>query len=120
MDGQSGRSRTQKGINKSLNPDFEWPPGFGMSSKPGMDSIKNNIGITEPALERKNTGKTSSKISGRKKSISEILEFLVLQYKIYRRKTLLEAEKKKHYLETKIIEQQIELVELKHKFVKQK
>ncbi|KAG5880148.1 hypothetical protein JTB14_018151 [Gonioctena quinquepunctata] len=71
MDGHAGRSRTQKGINKSLNPDSEWPPGFGMSSKPGMDSIRNNLEITEPALETKNTGKTSSKISGNGKATAK-------------------------------------------------
>ncbi|KAG5871381.1 hypothetical protein JTB14_027417 [Gonioctena quinquepunctata] len=114
MDGQSGRSRTQKGINKSLNPDFEWPPGFGMSSKPGMDSIRNNIEITEPALETKNTGKTSSKISGNsKKSISEYSRVSgSSSIDLQKKKLALKAEKKKHYLETKIIEQQIKLVEL--------
>ncbi|KAG5884345.1 hypothetical protein JTB14_024424 [Gonioctena quinquepunctata] len=35
-----------------------------MSSKPGMDSIRNYMEITEPVLDTKNTGKTSSKISG--------------------------------------------------------
>ncbi|KAG5865971.1 hypothetical protein JTB14_009608 [Gonioctena quinquepunctata] len=114
MDGQSGRSRTQKGINKSLNPDFEWPPGFGMSSKPGMDSIRNNMEITEPALETKNTGKTSSKIYGNsKKSISEYSRVSgSSSIDLQKKKLALEAEKKKHYLETKIIEQQIKLVEL--------
>ncbi|KAG5861421.1 hypothetical protein JTB14_021740 [Gonioctena quinquepunctata] len=116
MDGQSGRSRTQKGINKSLNLDFEWPPGFGMSSKQGMDSIGNNMEITEPALETNNTGKTSLKISGNsKKSISEYSRVLASSsIDLQKKKLALEAEKKKHYLETKMleIEQQIKSVEL--------
>ncbi|KAG5891294.1 hypothetical protein JTB14_000176 [Gonioctena quinquepunctata] len=116
MDGHSGRSRTQKGINKSLNPDFEWPPGFGMSSKPGMDSIRNNMEIRQHALETKNTVKTSSKISGNsKRSISEYSRVSASSsIDLQKKKLALEAEQKKHYLKTKMseIEQQIGFVEL--------
>ncbi|KAG5886753.1 hypothetical protein JTB14_019450 [Gonioctena quinquepunctata] len=87
-----------------------------MSSKPGMDSIRNNMEITEPTLEAKNTSKTSSKISGNsKKSISEYSRVSASSsIDLQKKKLALEAEKKNHYVETKMleIEQQIKLVEL--------